>query len=543
MLGEVAVAVLALLIIAAGAVLAPKVGVAAPLVLVLVGIGVSLAPVLEDFEVDPEWILQGLLPPLLYAAAVSMPAMNFRREFRAISGLSVLLVIASALVLGLLFAWLIPGIGFVWGAALGAIISPTDAVATSIIKATPVPNRVIVILEGESLLNDATALVLLRTAIVATTAGFSFWAALGTFAYAVAVAVVIGAFVGRLNLAVRRRVEDPTVNTILSFTVPFLASVPAEAAGSSGLVAAVVAGLVTGYHAPRRLSPQHRLSDSQNWASVELMLEGLVFLLMGLELSTILAEVPREHTGLGIALAIACAALVATLLTRAAYVTPLLWGLGRRRRRGERIQPRVAEMHEKLQAGELPEFRRGPGRGEYKRRDIERLTTHVRRMLADIDYLRSQPLRAKDGAIVVWAGMRGAVTVAAAQTLPAETPHRPLLLFVAFAVATLSLLVQGGTVGPLVARLFRNEPEEPRTPEEDTQQRQVLALLEDVMNQTPHEEGASEKQYRLSVLTAQRNALLDARDDGAYDADVLAHALRNVDATQIALELRGGPDG
>ncbi|MEU4746454.1 cation:proton antiporter, partial [Actinosynnema sp. NPDC023658] len=271
-LADVAVMVLALLVIAAAAVFAPKAGVAAPLVLVLVGIGISLAPVLEDFEVDPEWILEGLLPPLLYAAAVSMPAMNFRREFGAISGLSVALVIASALALGLLFVRLVPGLGFVWGVALGAIISPTDAVATSIIKNTGVPRRVVVILEGESLLNDATALVLLRTAVAATAVGFSFWGAVGTFAYAVVVAVVVGAAVGWANLAVRRRVRDPTVNTILSFTVPFLASVPAELVGSSGLVAAVVAGLVTGIRAPRRLPPRHRLSDSQNWASVELVL-------------------------------------------------------------------------------------------------------------------------------------------------------------------------------------------------------------------------------------------------------------------------------
>lgn len=539
MLADVAVWVVALLVIAAAAVFAPKVGVAAPLVLVLVGIGVSVAPVLEDFVVEPEWILEGLLPPLLYAAAVSMPAMNFRREFGAISGLSVVLVVASSLVLGLLFVVLVPGLGFVWGVALGAIISPTDAVATSIIKKSPVPRRVVVILEGESLLNDATALVLLRTAVVATAVGFSFWGAVGTFAYAVVAAVVIGSVVGWANLAVRSRVRDSTVNTILSFTVPFLASVPAELAGSSGLVAAVVAGLITGIRAPRKLSPQHRLSDAQNWATVELVLESVVFLLMGLELSTILTAVQREHTGVGPAVAIAAAALAVTLLVRAAYVTPLLLALRRRARRREALQPRVAAFHERLAAGDVrpPVRRRGPRRGEF--RDLERVTTRVRRMLADIDYLLRQPLGVKEGSIVVWAGMRGAVTVAAAQTLPSDAPHRPLLVFIAFAVATMSLLVQGGTVGPLVDRLFPAKPDEAADAEEGTDRREILSLLKKVAERNPRAEGESERDHRLTVLDAQRDALLDARDEGKFDAEALSTALRNVDATQIALELRG----
>ncbi|GHE84154.1 peptidase [Amycolatopsis deserti] len=535
MLGDVTVLVLALLVIAAAAVFAPKVGVAAPLVLVLVGIAVSLAPVLRDFEVEPEWILEGLLPPLLYAAAVSVPAMNFRREFGAISGLSVLLVVASALVLGVLLSWLIPGLGFVWGVALGAILSPTDAVATSIIKRSRVPRRVVVILEGESLLNDATALVLLRTAVVATAAGFSFFGTGGTFAYAVVVAVGVGAVIGWANLEVRRRVSDPTVNTILSFTVPFLAAVPTEFAGGSGLVAAVVAGLVTGVRAPRRLPPRHRLSDAQNWASAELVLEGLVFLMMGLELSAVLAEVHHEHTGLGTAVAIAAVALATTLLVRAAFVTPLLAALRRRARRSEALQPRLTAIHERLEAGDIPARRR---RREF---DVQRVSTRVRRALADIDYLLGQPLGVREGAIVVWAGMRGAVTVAAAQTLPDDAPHRPLLVFVAFAVATMSLLVQGGTTGPLVNRLFRRD--DTGAPEEDTDRQQMLVLLREVSRNTPRAAGATEKQHRLAVLTAQREALLDARDEGAFDAEALAEALRNIDATQIALELRGDPTG
>ena len=222
--------VTAFVVIAAATVVGPRLGIASPLVLVAIGVAASFLPVFESVHIEPEWILEGVLPPLLYSSAVSMPAMNFRREFGAISGLSVLLVVASALVLGLFFMLVIPELGFAWGVALGAIVSPTDAVATSIVKQTSVSKRVVAMLDGESLLNDATALVLLRTAIVATAASFSFWGAVGTFAYSVVVAVVIGWVVGRLNLAVRRRVTDPTVNTVISFTVPFVASVPAETA-------------------------------------------------------------------------------------------------------------------------------------------------------------------------------------------------------------------------------------------------------------------------------------------------------------------------
>src|SRR3978361_123716 len=132
------VIVTGLLLIAAAAVFGPRLGIAAPLVLVAIGVGASSLPVFESIHIEPEWILAGVLPPLLYASAVSMPAMNFRREFGAISGLSVLLVVGSALLLGLFFRQVVPGLGFALAVALGAIVSPTDAVATSIIKKTSV---------------------------------------------------------------------------------------------------------------------------------------------------------------------------------------------------------------------------------------------------------------------------------------------------------------------------------------------------------------------------------------------------------------------
>jgi len=257
------IGVLAVLTIAAATTFGPRFGVASPLILVVIGILVSLLPFVPAIELEPEWILAGVLPPLLYSASVSMPAMNFRREFGAIGGLSVVLVIVSSVLLGMFFAWVIPGLGLGWGVALGAIVSPTDAVATGIVKRAGVSPRVVAILEGESLLNDATALVLLRAAVAAAAvATFTIGAVTLSFLYSVVVAVAFGWLVGRLNLIVRARVKDATVNTVISFTVPFLASIPAEALGASGLVAAVVAGLITGSRAPRVLSPEHRLSGA-----------------------------------------------------------------------------------------------------------------------------------------------------------------------------------------------------------------------------------------------------------------------------------------
>src|SRR5215203_870920 len=186
------VVVMGLLVISAAATLGTRMGFAAPLLLVVAGIGTSLLPFVPEVQVEPEWIPSGVLPPLLYSASVSMPSMNFRREFGAISGLSFVLVVVSSLALGAVFAWLIPGLGLAWGIALGAIVSPTDAVATSIVKRTGAPPRVVTVLEGESLLNDATALVIMRAAIAGAAVSVSLWGVLYSFVYSIAVARIVG---------------------------------------------------------------------------------------------------------------------------------------------------------------------------------------------------------------------------------------------------------------------------------------------------------------------------------------------------------------
>lgn len=516
------VVVLGLLAIAAATTVAPRIGIASPLLLVLAGIGVSLLPFTPDVEVEPHWILGVVLPPLLYSAAVSMPAMDFRREFSAIRGLSVVLVAISAVLLGLFFSAVIPGLSLAWGIALGAIVSPTDAVATAIVKRVGVSGRITAVLEGEGLLNDATALVILRSAVAATAASVSLGGVLWDFAFAVGAATAIGFVVGHANLYVRARVEDAAVNTALSFTVPFLAALPAEEIGASGLVAAVVAGLATGRHAPELLSPRHRLSDRENWRTVELILEGGIFLVMGLELSAILEGAEGD---VGTAFAVAAAALALTLAIRAAYVAPLLAGLARRARRGALVKPRIASMTERLDAGDPEVLERVLRRARGQEKRVQDFRVRLRRRLADIDYFIAAPLGWREGTVVVWAGMRGAVTLAAAQTLPEDAPQRSLLVLIAFLVATGSLLLQGGTLPRVVALV--KPAKEREDPEADERLRELLWAAGEGLEGDP-----------IAMLEAQRRTLLEARDEGVFSADALNHALATLDAQQIGLELR-----
>ena len=429
--------------------LSSRIGVAGPLILVAVGVGVSLIPAVSAVVVPPELILMGVLPPLLFSAAVSAPAIELRRDFSAISGLAVLLVIISSLVLGVFFFLAIPGLGFPLAVALGAILSPTDAVATSIVRRLGVPRRVVTVLEGEALINDASALVLMRTAIVAAASGFSFLTTLGTFAWAVLSAIVVGALAGALALRLRAWTTSATANTALGLTVPYIAFLPTEALGGSGLVAAVVAGVVCGQGAVRWLTPEQRISDKLNWHTVEFLLEGAVFLLMGLELWGIVEKNLAADEGLWKGIGIAALAFVILIAVRAVYVFPMLRVHTVRVERFVRGRLSAGDQHGGAPAGRalaaLP--------GVSPARQVTRRRKRLRRMRADIDYFDASPLTWKHNAVIVWAGMRGAVTLAAAQTLPSDTPERDLLVFIAFLVAAGSLLIQGLSL-PWLARIL-----------------------------------------------------------------------------------------
>lgn len=351
------IAVLGLLIITACNQLAPKVGVASPLILLAVGVLVGFLPWVGTVEVDPDIILEVVLPPLLFGAAVGMPVMDFRRELRSVAGLAIGLVVVSALAIGFVVHALVPVVSLAWAIALGAVLSPTDAVAVSIARGAGVNHRIITILEGEGLFNDATALVLLSAAVTAGQAGgegVTAWSVACDFLLALGVAVVIGLGVGELGVRVRGRITDPAADTVFSFVMPFLASVPAEHLGGSGLVAAVVAGLVVSRRRLSIMGAQNRRFAQQNWKTVELVLEGGIFLLMGLQAYGIYHEVDVLPDGPGVARAVLVAVVAGalTVVLRALFVAPLLaWLASARHRNARRVEAgteRLAVFEDRL---------------------------------------------------------------------------------------------------------------------------------------------------------------------------------------------------
>ncbi|CAM3495354.1 cation:proton antiporter [Isoptericola cucumis] len=630
------IAVASAVVVIAVTALAPRAGVAAPLLLVLIGVGVSFVPAIPAIEIDPEVILAGVLPALLYASAASFPSMDFRRDFTAIGGMSVLLVVLSAAVMGFVFAWVIPGVDLAAGIALGAIVSPTDAVATSIIKKLGAPQRVVVMLDGEGLLNDATSLVLLRSAIAATAASVSFWGVVGDFAQAVLVAVVFGLVVGWVGLLVRKHLEHAALSTAVSFVVPFAAYLPAEALDASGIVASVAAGLVTSAGSARFLRPQDRVAEHSNWRTIETLLEGGLFLAMGLQVFGLVEEVRAEHGSLWLAFGVATLGAVGVVVVRALFVLPLLRYLARKRERAGHLRSTV-ERNQQVVAAKLEAFadadgvltpdaafamarsmrddaarlpggprgRRGRGDAARQRRRMEaarrrkdslteeqrerqrsRMTARAAefrrrftRRLADVDYLLAAPLGPREGVVLVWAGMRGVVTLAAAQTLPPDFPQRSLLILVAVGVAVGTLLVQGGTLPWVVRRLGLAGVPSPRLEEGTAGLREivdgtagrmltepglsrpdgspyapyVIERVRDVVLRDQHdqdeEEAASHDlqaqffELRLAVITAQRAALLEARALGKYDSALLQRSLDLLDAEQMAVEMRGHHTG
>ncbi|MBC9226169.1 sodium:proton antiporter [Aeromicrobium sp. 636] len=545
---SIQIAVLVIVAITAASALAPRIGIASPLVLLAVGMVVSLLPFTPEFVIEPEFILSGLLPPLLYSTAVNMPTMDFRRDFRTISGLSVLLVVVSSLVLGGLFTLLIDGIDYPMAVALGAIVSPTDAVATSIARRLGAPSRVVTVLEGESLLNDATALVLLRTAVAATGAGVSAAGVLGDFVWAVVGAVSIGWLVGAVLLRIRARIEDAAVTTAISFTVPFLAYLPAEHLGASGLVAAVTAGLVTGHGRAKHLGPRQRLSDHQNWRTIEVLLEGVVFLAMGLEVSALVQDV-EETTDGGVARAftLAAVALVVALAIRAGYTATIVLMERRRERRSPQVREAIDRWRSQV------EHSRHPRAARSRRR--------LRRVAADIDFYDASRFGRGEGLVLVWAGMRGVVTLAAAQTLPTETDGRSLLVLVAFFVALISLVVQGGTLSVLVRLLGLAGREQESTQEWEQLDARMLEAANEVLDDADPtdqaqllrervtqkaEDDAHDRdvmnRLRLQIIERQRRMLLHERSLGTFSSAALGRMLARLDADELSIDLRRGDE-
>ncbi|WP_020660386.1 Na+/H+ antiporter [Amycolatopsis benzoatilytica] len=502
-------------------VFARRVDWSAPLCLVAVGVAASFVPGLPHYDLDPEVVLIGLLPPLLYSASIQTSLVAFRKLRGPIMLLSVGLVVFTALGVGVV-AWLVvPGLPLAAGIALGAVVAPPDAVAASVVaRRVGMPRKLVRLLEGESLFNDAAALVALRTAIAAIAGAVSMWQVGLDFLVAAVGGIVVGFLVGLIVTYLRKRLEEPITDTALSFAVPFAAYLLAEAVHGSGVLAVVVTGLIQGHQAPRIQSGPSRLASRLNWETVQFLLENMVFLLIGLQVRQILHEVGKSGLSAAQLTGICAAVLAATILTRMAWMA----GIG-----------------------------------------------VVKRFLNRFGLERGKVWPWRYSAVIAWAGMRGVVTLAAAFVLPADTPQRAVLVLAAFTVVAGTLVVQGMTLPPLIRRLRLPRPdpaedalqeaavlhdmtrvalvklEELRRPEDppevierlrDRLQDRSDAAWEQLGRQSTLAETPSDayRRLRVQLLDAEREQFLKARDAGTADDLVLRRVLARLDIEESMLD-------
>ncbi|GAB3875567.1 Na+/H+ antiporter [Terrabacter terrigena] len=521
---EIAIGLLAIAAtVLGGAWLADRLELPAPLVLIVLGIAGSYLPFVPEVALSPDVVLLGILPPLLYAAAIQTSLVDFRNNRAVILGLSVGLVLFTALGVAL-FLGAVLGLSFGVAFAIGAVVAPPDAVAaTAVGRQIGLPRRLVTILEGESLVNDATALVALRTALAAAgvasgaVAGdVTFARVVGDFLWASLGGAAIGVVVSLVVVVLRKRFStEPAFDTVLSFMVPFAAYVPAEEVHASGVISVVTAGLILGHKSPRTQSGASRLSERINWGSIQFLLENAVFLLIGLQVFYVVENVRSSELSVGRITFAAVGTLVAVLLLRPLWVFPFRY-----------------------------------------------LRTHVMRAEAEAPWSHT--------VVLSWAGMRGVVTLAAALLLPTGTQHRAVLVLIAVVVTIGTLLVQGTTL-PWVARRLGVRGPDPR--EDALQAATVLQAATrsglDVLDRMPDvdestkdmlRERASDRvnqlwerlgprgldgvetpstQYRrarMQMLTAEREEVLRLRDEGRADDVVLRVVLGALDLEETMLD-------
>ena len=560
------IALLGMLIIVTTQFLAPKVGVASPLILLTVGLAIGFLPQVGAIEIEPHIILEIILPPLLFSAAVRMPTMDFRREMHAVAMLAIPLVFLSAFAVGFVINWMVPAISLPWGVALGAVLSPTDAVAVSIAKRSGVSHRIITVLEGEGLFNDATSLVLLSAAMNAGLAAdnnaLNPGMLIAKVALALGIAAVIGWIVGELGVRVRALLKEPSTDTVFSFAMPFLASLPAEHLGGSGLVAAVVAGLVVSRRRAALISASNRRFSQQNWETLTLVLESAIFLTMGLQAFGIVEETSEFVGGLTFAAVLAVSLGTLIMVIRAVFIALMLTWLDHRRTHRQRrfeVEASRIERFEKrmniacevdadmLQARDLSPEQWGKALNRLRRRLQQRERRNAKRG-SDLDYFANEPLGPREGSVIVWAGMRGAITLAAAQTISTHAPMRALLLMIALFIAAGALIIQGLTL-PALIRIVKPKMASGDISEEEREKLlkvMASALVDTALAQAIHEvdgrtllsAGVSRTLSRIGHAVPSDDTAERARTAQAADrvlSDILQDASTRNGATRDAL--------
>lgn len=492
----------------------------APLTLVVVGVAASYVPGVPEIRLEPEVVLLGLLPPLLYSAAVNTSLVDFNANRRPILLLSVGLVAFTTFGVAAVIRLVIPEIEWPLALAIGAVVAPPDAVAaTAIGRRIGLPRRIVTILEGESLFNDASALVALRAAVTAIGTTVTAWQVGSDFVLAAGGGFAIGALTFVVVGFLRKKVTDPLLDTAISLVIPFAAYILAEEIHASGVVAVVVAGLALGHVAPVLQTAQSRIAERMNWRTIAYVLENTVFLLIGLQADWLLGEVGESEFGVGTVAAACAAAFGAVVVLR------LVW----------------------VFAGQAFLLRKEP------------------------DPVTGERTTWRYSFLVGWAGMRGVVTLAAAFTVPEETAHREVLLIVAFTVVAGTLLGQGMTL-PWIARRLRVPSPDPHDDAlaratllqqaakagicrlddlaaESDDPHQVRALIIQRIEQrnfaawerlgtTEGEESPSDlySRWRGEMIEAERKRVLEIRSTGSVPSEIVSEVLAMLDVEESMLD-------
>ncbi|HUR85267.1 MAG TPA: Na+/H+ antiporter [Solirubrobacteraceae bacterium] len=446
-----------------------------PIVLVVGGLVLGFVPGVPDTALAPELVLVLFLPPLLYSAAFFANLHDLRAAARPISLMAIGLVLATMCVVAVVAHAIVDGLPWAAAFALGAIVAPTDPIAaTEIARRVGAPRRVISLIEGESLLNDGTALVAYRVAVAAAVGGsFSLASAGLEFLLSAAGGVLVGLLAGWAMAEIRRRLDDIPVEITISLLSGYAAYIPAEALGVSGVLAAVTTGIVVGWQAPRISTASMRLQGYAVWETLVFLLNALLFVLIGLQLPLILDAL--SGTSLATLLAQGAAVSLAVILTRLVWAHTTVFAV--------RALDRRPQQRER--------------RSGWRQRTI-----------------------------IAWAGMRGAVSLAAALALPADVPQREIIQFLTFAVIFTTLVLQGLTLPALIRRLGITDDGEEEREELAGRRAATEAALATIDALGQEEWTRDETAQRMRALYAYRRSRLAARAGETDDGDGFEHRSR-----------------
>jgi monovalent cation/hydrogen antiporter len=527
--GHQELALLAFLAVVAGLMaLAPMLRVPYPILLVLGGLALGFIPGVPELTLPPELVLVGILPPLLYSGGFFTGLRELRANMRAIGLLALGLVAATTVGVAVVAHAAIEGLSWPVAFVLGAIVAPTDPIAAIAIgRRLGVPRRIVSIVEGESLVNDASALVLYRAAVVAAVTGsFSFWDASLRFFASVLGGLAVGLAVGWIVAWVRIRLDNIPAEIAISILTGYLAYIPAQALHVSGVLAAVTVGVYLGWRAPELSTPAMRMQGFAVWETLVFLVNALLFALVGMQLRPILDELGGRSAGELVADAV--------LVTAAVLAIRLVW-----------IFP----------------------------------FTYARRWLPGKRRAERAPSKSWEEVVAIgWMGMRGAVSLAAALALPLETdagapfPARALIIFLAFAVILGTLVIQGLTLPGLIrvlrleddgleakedtkARILASEAALARLAElvdedwvrDDTAERmrglydfrrsRFQARLDGEDDGAIEQRSADYQRLRRELLEAERAAIVDLRREGRISDDVMRRVERDLDLEDARLDL------